>query len=430
MEATLPKVGVAAPERTAPLTLESRRYALVIGAALVAFVIKLAIAYQTFGSNDVVTFYHFSHALTKHGLGAVYQNDINFNHPPLTSYYLRAIFWLAHQPFCTDYNITFPFLLRLPGIIGDFVVVMVIAACGRFDSRLRLPLWALLLLALSPVSLMISGFHGNTDSVMVMFLVLAAYACLRDKAWLCGLFLALSCQVKIVPLLFAPVFFLFWFSRGRIVSFLVPFALSSLALWAEPLFQFPLAFIKNVISYGSFWGLWGITYWLRLTQLPMFSMVTFFNFPPAQFAVVTALKLFIIAAVLMLAFRRRFLDGAGVFHSLAFAWIVFFVFSPGVCAQYMVWLAPFVLLLSPTFYGWVTATSSVFLFFFYNITAGGLPWYLAISTNKLNTVWTPWSVWPWAALVIGMVLLWKKSVAAHSGLRLFSLKALNPAPRE
>ena len=54
---------------------------------------------------------------------------------------------------------------------------------------------------------MISGFHGNTDSVMVMFLVIA---CLmtpaRQQPILCGLFLGLSWQVKIVPLLFIPVF--------------------------------------------------------------------------------------------------------------------------------------------------------------------------------------------------------------------------------
>ena len=57
---------------------------------------------------------------------------------------------------------------------------------------------------------MVSGFHGNTDPVMVMFLVLAAHMCLKERPILAGLFLALSCQIKIVPLLFVPIFFFFW----------------------------------------------------------------------------------------------------------------------------------------------------------------------------------------------------------------------------
>jgi hypothetical protein len=156
----------------------------------------------------------------------------------------------------------------------------------------------------------------------------------------------------------------------------------------------------------------------------MFSMVTFYHFPPMQNFVVTVLKLIIIAAVLMIAWRRRNLNERALLDSIAYAWIAFFVFAPGVCAQYMVWLAPFILILSPTWFAWLLATSSLFLFFFYNITAHGLPWYLAISTNKLNTVWTPWSIWPWATLLIVMVLFWRKARAADSSLHLFSLKTL------
>jgi hypothetical protein len=152
--------------------------------------------------------------------------------------------------------------------------------------------------------------------------------------------------------------------------------------------------------------------------------VTFYDFPPAEMIVVTILKVLIIGAVLLLAWRRRALAARAVIDSIAYGWVIFFVLSPGVCAQYMVWLAPFVLMLSPSFYLWLTAASSLFLFFFYNTIGHGLPWYLGISTNHLNTVWTPWTIWPWAALIAGMILFWRKAVAADPSLRLFSLKAL------
>ncbi|MEY2438766.1 MAG: hypothetical protein QOI34_151 [Verrucomicrobiota bacterium] len=399
-----------------------------VAAAIVGLLLKLALAYSTFGTNDAVTFYSFARSLSDHGLEWTYHHGVVwlasasiFNHPPLTAYFLRFIYHLAHDEFFRTNGLTFPFLLRLPGIIADFVVVLVMLHMSRADAGLRRHRWAIALLALSPVSLMVSGFHGNTDPVMVLFLVLASYMCVREQPWLCGLFFALSCQIKVIPLLFFPTFFFFWAYRRSIVPFLLPFCVTCLLLWSEPLLNFPALFIKNVISYGSYWGIWGITYWLRLTGLSAFSLVWFEGFTQAQTIIVTLLKVLIVGSVLAISWRRRALNGRGLIESIAYGWVIFFVFSPGVCAQYMVWLAPFVLILSPTFYAWLTATSSLFLFFFYNVIAHGLPWYLAVSTNQLNTVWTPWTAWPWAVLILGMVFLWSNARKANPTLRLFSL---------
>jgi len=77
-------------------------------------------------------------------------------------------------------------------------------------------------------------------------------------------------------------------------------------------------------------------------------------------------------------------------RSIAYACVIFFIFSSGVCAQYLVWLTPFVLFLSPTFFGWLTATSSLFFFFFYSGIADKFPWYLGISHGGHNPEWTAW----------------------------------------
>ncbi len=383
--------------------------------ALIALVAKLTIAFNTFGSNDVVAFYTFARSLADHGLEWTYRNGVVFvpssplfNHPPLTAYYLTLINGLAHHEVFRSYGLTFPFLLRLPGIVADFIVVLVLLRLSSTITKFRIPNWALALFALSPVSVMVSGFHGNTDSVMVMFLVLAAFLAAKDKPFLCGLFLALSAQVKIIPLLFFSVFSFFWFSRRKIWAFVIPFVVSSCLLSAEPLLKFPATFLKNILSYGSFWGLWGITYFLRLTGYESLSRVTFFHLPPWEFVIVALLKILIIAGVFVVSWRRRKLNGLDLFHSIAYVWIIFFVFSPGIGVQYMVWLAPFILILSPTLYGFLVAGSSLFLFFFYNVTAGGLPWYLAISTNKLNVLWAPWSLWPWATLAIALFIFQRK----------------------
>ncbi len=398
------------------------RTVCILALALVALTLKLAIAYNTIGTNDAVFFYGFAKVLSQHGLEWTYQHSRYFNHPPLTAYFLRAIYALTEQQWCQDVGVHFPFLLRLPGIIADFLVVLVLLRMTKTD--LRIPTWALALFALSPVSLMVSGFHGNTDPVMVLLLLCAAWMCLSDRPALCGLFFALSCQVKIVPLLLLPAFFFFWLSQGRARGFLIPAVITTCLLWLEPLLNFPTLFARSVLFYGSYWGIWGVTYCLRLSGVHDFSRVGFFDLEPAQKFVVTVLKMIIIGAALLIAWRRRHLGGELFIHSLAYTWIVFFVLAPGVCAQYLIWLAPFVLILSRKLYMCLLVSSSVFLFAFYNVTAHRLPWLFAFSNNQLSGLWAPWSLLPWIVLIAGSIALCRKTAQANPAFRLFSFETL------
>lgn len=259
------------PDRTSPapeVPDQWRKWIFVAAGA--ALVLKLLIALNTFGTSDVVSFYNFGRHLSTHGLEWLYTNaqGVNavatnhgvqlyessekaFNHPPLVAYYLQFIYRLSHVRSFEQNNISFPFLLRLPGILADLLVILLLA---RAQKQLRLPTWSLIALALSPVSFMVSGFHGNTDPVVVFFLVLAAILCLRDAPLNCGLALAMSCQIKIIPLLLVPVFALFWFERRKALLFAVPFSLASALLCLQPLLKFPSVLFSNVLGYSSFWG--------------------------------------------------------------------------------------------------------------------------------------------------------------------------------
>jgi uncharacterized membrane protein len=350
-----------------------------------------------------------------------------FNHPPLTAYYLELINALSRNEFFRANGLTFPFLLRLPGIIADFVIVLVLLRISTTRAELRLPTWALILFALSPGSVMVSGFHGNTDSVMVMFLVIAAYTCVRGRPILCGIFFALSCQIKIIPFLFLPILFFFWLRRRNALRFIVSSLLLTVAMWSQPLLGFPELFVRNVLAYGSQWGCWGITYWLRLTHYSQFDVIGFVNLPPAATFVATLLKEVIAVAILVIGWRRRYLSAAAMICSIAYAWLVFFALSPGFCTYYLLWLAPFVLLQSPRLYAWLTAASSLFLFVFYNSLAGGFPWHTAVGKfsdpNRFNLI-APWALWAWAIVIFGPIICWKKAAATDSSLRLLSLKTL------
>lgn len=400
-----------------PSSTQRDRVVLVV--ALLALVVKLCIAWNTIGTNDTVTFFDFARHLQEKGLAETYRWTALFNHPPLTAYYLELIVWLHNLAGAPSQ--TFRFLLRLPGIVSDFATVFVILQITKREPRLRPPLWALLLFAASPVSIMVSGFHGNTDSVVVFLLVLATLMLLRDNPAMCGVFLALSCQIKVVPLLLTPVFFFFWFYRQRSARFVLPFTLTWLLLCLQPLIQCPTVYITNVLSYGSYWGLWGASYLLRLTQLPQFQKISSFGLTPAQVIIAACLKLVIIGGVLSIAWRRRVLPANHIWESLACAWAIFFVFSPGVGPQYMVWSAPFVLLWSARWYAALTVASAFFLFTFYDAIADGLPWYYARSVNQLVHLWAPSSLVPWLTLIAMVFFFRWKTVGPTDEPRLRSL---------
>jgi hypothetical protein len=296
----------------------------VVGLGLIGVVLKLVIAFKTFGTTDVLMFYQFAYALTQHDLAWLYQHSIYFNHPPLTAYYLRLIFFLDHQAGFRENGLTFPLLLRLPGIVADFVTLLVLFRASKSEGTIHLSTWVLALFALSPVSVMITGFHGNTDSVMVMFLVLASWMCCNDRPLLCGLFFALSCQIKVISVLFFPILFFFWQARRVSLAFVLAFASTWLALLFDGL-KFPILLFRNVFSYGGYWGSWGITYLLRLTRWGPFNGTGAFHLPFAASVVALLLKATIIVAVLVIAWRRRHLRGPAVMESIGYGWIIFFI---------------------------------------------------------------------------------------------------------
>lgn len=373
-------------------------------AALLALAAKLICAALTLGTNDADAFYNFGRFIWERGLLPQYGSNPEFNHTPATGGYVALIYGLGQ-------GFGFNFFLRLPGILADFAVVR--ALLRWRESSGQLPTWALMLLALSPVSFMVSGFHGNVDSVLVWLLVLAALECGAGRAAWCGLWFGLACNVKIIPLLVAPVFFFHWLARGGARRFFLVAALTIFAGWAYPLCTMPETFLRNVLGYNSNWGAWGITYWLSQTRAAVFVPTGFSGLTAVQLAIMSALKIIIVAAALGIAWRSRTRAPEHVFATLALVWAVFFVFAPGVGAQYLVWFAPFLLIRAPGWYAVTTAASSIFLFVFYDTICGGLPWYHGASTRELLPEWAGWSNLPWLTLAVFLAVVIRRASGAR-----------------
>ena len=364
--------------------------------AWIAALLKLTCAALTLGTVDVGSFFGFGKAILDDGLPALYERAPLFNHTPVVGWFAAAVFKVSGGN-----PRWFAFLFRLPSIVADLVAIG--SLLRVVPLRTPAARWAVLLFAASPVSFMVSGFHGNMDPVMTCLLVLAAEACVTAGPMRCAVFFALACNAKVAALILAPVFFFHWLARREGLRFSLVCAAVLLAAWAYPLITCARPFLAHVLGYGSYWGIWGITWWLAQTGWVPFSGVRFGDFTPAQSVVIAILKMLVISATLALAWLRRSAQGRGVFITIAAVWMVFMVFAPGIAAQYLVWPAPFLLVMRPRWFGWVTAACTVHLVIFYTVLCGGFPWYFGIARAATNPTWMLSSNIAWAAFILCLV---------------------------
>src|SRR3569623_1583977 len=179
--------------------LPRRWQAAILGSAAFSFLCKIDLALNTFGTNDVYAWERFAHWSSLFG-SRLYAIDPAFNHPPSMIHALGLLSWLAKIT-----GIFFPFWLRLPAILADIGSLWVLSRI--FKERIQEPLirWGLLLFALSPALILVSGFHGNTDAVVMFFLRLAVWLGVRDG--LSGAAVGAAMCVLFPPVAVLPVLF-------------------------------------------------------------------------------------------------------------------------------------------------------------------------------------------------------------------------------
>ena len=372
--------------------------------AMTMTALKLICASQTIGSNDVLLFRNFAAWLQTMDLSTVYHHSSLFNHLPLVAIYLK---FLGHH-FGNSIQ-AFAFLIRLPGILADLALSLFFLAQRRSEPLASCPGWALALFIASPVSYLVSGFHGNLDSLVVLFMTLGAWMCIRERPLLSALGLALSLQVKVPATIIMPVFFIYWYRHGCLGRF--TFGLVSFCAigWIEPLTHDPAIFVHNVFGYSSYWGIWGITYWLVHTGVDSLQMTLISQTSTVEQVITQLLKLVILSGITGFAWTRRPFNKEKLFPVLALSWSFFFFLTPGAGVQYLVWLAPFVLLYHPRWYLGLTVCCSLACYFFYRIICGGWVLYYGHSTVQNCLVWGPWMLWAWVSTSFGLYLFWKQT---------------------
>lgn len=224
-----------------------------------ALLVKVIMAAETYGTNDTRHWLEFAHAVRAVGPVRVYAFPFAhslYNHPPGTGYFLLGIDVLTHIGFSVM------FTMRTVASIADVLSALIVYEIVSARRSQREAVLSGIFVAASPVLFVISGFHGNTDPIFVMFALLATYL-LADRSMplLAGVALAVSFSLKIVPFVLVPTLLVYAGVTGRrtLIRFVGSMGVVAALIWL-PAFATESIFIrKNVFGYtGSparWWGL-------------------------------------------------------------------------------------------------------------------------------------------------------------------------------
>ncbi len=360
---------------------------LILAFALPVLLIKLSIAATTFGTNDIVHWADFLAGERRAGPVGIYAltfpNGSFYNHPPLIGYLL------AFLNLIQDAGIPFRFTLRALSSLADVGTALLVFELLRRRQPVARARLAAVLVAVSPLLVMVSGFHGNTDPIFVLLVLLGAHLLVdRRLPVLAGAAIALSVSVKIVPMVVIPALAVYAFRRsafrrdaarrdaartgpGDLLRCLVGFAVVFGLVWGPALILQFRQVRTDVIGYGGFavspWGIRALGHWMGDP-----SWVHTFSSAVGRAAVVAVCALLPACAV----WRRPDV----VLPAVAWSLIGFLVLAPSWGVQYMVWPLAACYLIGPACGTAYNLVGSVVLFVVYNRWSGGLPWYRARAT--------------------------------------------------
>ncbi|CAA9278309.1 MAG: hypothetical protein AVDCRST_MAG41-3333 [uncultured Corynebacteriales bacterium] len=365
----------------------------VFAVAVLAGILKLVLASRTYGTNDVGHWIRFTAGVHDRGPIGVYEGSYKavYNHPPLIGWWLAAVDGLsAYLPV--------RFLVKIPAVLADVACAVLVAELLRIRRGRRAAVSAGVLVAISPVLIAVSGFHGNTDPVFVL-LVLAAGWLLVDRRLpvAAGVVAALALSVKIVPVVALPVLLVAaW--RGRLgpLRFLAGAAAVFALLWVPVLTRQWPAFQRNVIGYRGTApedSQWGLPQILRAAGADA-GAINALN-GSGRFVILALCALLPVALV----WRRPAAAPLGAALSL----VLFLLLSPAWGTQYTAWgLAPAYLLSGWAATGY-SALAGALLVQTYTRWSGGFPWYEARASG-LDLTGQRLGLLAWCALLAAAAL--------------------------
>ena len=357
--------------------------------AVAGLLARVVLAWISEGSNDVDIWRGWATLLQYHSLTDMYSRVEGFNHPPLIAWWSVIALRLG-----VEGPLRFAILLKLPGLIAEGITSYLLWRIWQPAGRL----WAaaaVAAFALNLDSILVSGFHGSTDSLCAMFCLASAIGVQRRAFFWGGLALAAALNVKLIPLVLVPPLLIQARTERQALRFL-----AALALGALPFLPFLVSagrgFYAHAIAYGSNPDNWGIGFLLNASeQNPRFADAA---------AVLARLyryfgRYLIMGTCVILGAWGRW-RGWSAYRVSFLCLATFLVLAPGFGVQYTVYVVPVLFAISlPQAMAYSIASGLFILSVYFNFALPGYPF------RSQFTSWYPlptslFGLLAWAVLIV------------------------------
>ncbi|HEY5095947.1 MAG TPA: phospholipid carrier-dependent glycosyltransferase [Candidatus Eremiobacteraceae bacterium] len=190
-------------ERRVPFSSREVMWLLIIlGAGLV---IRLILLPSQGHVTDIGSFESWTLSLNKFGVKAFYARAGFVDYPPGYMLVLWCVGQIFARFFASNDYFHLLFLCKLPAIVSDIGIGVLIYLIARRTWPGAGALWAVAVFVLNPISWFVSAYWGQADSVAAVFLVLAIYLALEDRFEFAWAALAFAVLIKPQPLVVAPL---------------------------------------------------------------------------------------------------------------------------------------------------------------------------------------------------------------------------------
>ena len=285
-----------------------------------------------------------------------------YPYPPVWVAVEAGAEWLSRRS-----GASFAVLVKLPVVLADLGLVALLGRMGRGRGLGLRPTW---LYALHPVSVLVTGFHGQFDAAALLCVLLSVFWLEKRRLDRAALALAGGIALKSFPVLLLP-FFLCAVPGVRRLRFLALATLPVALLLSPFAWDDTAALRRELLGYGGVadfgWiGLVRAARWLATGHLERSEA------PHWVSLVVPAKAAFFVGFAILLALvvtrRLRFsLDAVALAVFLAFLTLYGLL-----SAQYLLWVVPFGLLVPDRYAALHAAASTVALLGFYPFLAPGV----------------------------------------------------------
>jgi len=328
-------------------------------AVALGFAVRAYLILFTPGTDDVPIWESHAGWTTQHGLIGYYSFQEVFNHPPFIGRMLSGVWQLAKA-----WDI--PFRIPLRTIfslfdLGNALLLLRLFRDSEWKYAISVGYW------LNPLAVIFSAYHGNTDTAVAFFVLLATSFAVERRAALAGVAIGVGLWFKLPTVLAIPALFFFFGGSAAVVFGSFALAVGATTYLTTALQAWDLLYARvlaypglDIVTPGGvpIWGFWsafGIVATLPENARAVFEAIIAFHRDHNTLVSIIPIGFYAFL-------RRNATDPRDLGVTICGSLMIFYGLTNFWAYQYLAWVLPF--LIFPGVRYCVAATVVLFAFIY------------------------------------------------------------------